>query len=260
MRRPHAPLVRAELYGEDEPGLDDPAELYHEASKLHPALAVRQAQGLARLAGNDELQAAAATGTRGNPQLARSRLPSPERPRCSLWSALQRRRSARDFDGTPMGVRTLATLLDAGYGLREGSRRSVPSGGALYPLELYVARRSGVWRYDPVAHALEQLDSGDPWPLLEEACPFPGLLDGAAAVLLVLAVFGRTRFKYGQRGYRFALLEAGHLVQNVVLAAAALDVRALPLGGFYDSMLNEILDADGVEESVVYAVVVGGAR
>src|SRR5262249_41382280 len=182
----------------------------------------------------------------------------PERPRCSLWSALERRRSTHDFDGRPIGLRTLATLLDAGYGLRDGNRRSVPSGGALYPLELHVARRSGVWRYDPVAHALEQLDSGDPWPLLEEACPFPGLLEGAAAVLPVLAVFGRTRFKYGQRGYRFALLEAGHLVQNVVLAAAALDVRALPLGGFYDSELDALVGADGLEQSSVYAVLLGG--
>ena len=265
MRRPHAPLVRTELYGEGEPRLDDPAELFHEASKLHPALAMRQAGGLARLAANDELQVAATLATRSNPELPSYRLPSPRQPRCSLWAALDRRRSRRDFVGAALAQRSLATLLDAGYGLRSGDRRPVPSGGALYPLELHVAARaidglrSGVYRYDPRRHALEEVDPHDPWAQLDAACPFPGLLDGAAAVLLVLAVFGRTRFKYGQRGYRFALLEAGHVVQNVVLAAAALDLPALPLGGFYDAQVDALLDADGVEESVVYGVVLGGA-
>jgi SagB-type dehydrogenase family enzyme len=137
----------------------------------------------------------------------------------------------------------------------------VPSGGALYPLEVYVAlRRDGVHRYDPGLHTLEEHEHGDPWPALEAACPLPGLLDGGSAALLLLAVFGRTRFKYGQRGYRFALLEAGHVVQNVALAAAALDVPALPLGGFYDAQVDELVGADGLEESVVYGVVLGGAR
>lgn len=266
MRRAHAPLVRAELYGDGEPALDDPAELFHEASKLHPALAVRQAAGLARLAANDELQTAATLGTRNNPELPSSALPAPRHPRCSLWRALDRRQSRREFHGTVLDPRALATLLDAGYGVRRANHRAVPSGGALYPLELHVAAHrvgevdAGVYRYDPRRHALEELDRRDPWTQLEAACPFPGLLDGAAAVLLALAVFGRTRFKYGQRGYRFALLEAGHVVQNVVLAAAALNLPALPLGGFYDAQVDVLLDADGVEESVVYGVVVGGAR
>jgi SagB-type dehydrogenase family enzyme len=265
MRRPHAPLVRAELYGEGEPRLDDPAELFHEASKLHPALAMRQAAGMARLAANDDLQTAAAIATRRNPQLPSLRLPPPRRPRCSLWRALERRQSRRDFNGTVLGRRSLAGLLDAAYGVRRGNRRPVPSGGALYPLELHVAAHrverldAGVYRYDPHRHALEELDHRDPWPALEAACVLPGLLDGAAAVMLLLAVFGRTRFKYGQRGYRFALLEAGHVVQNVVLAAAALDLPALPLGGFYDAQVDALLDVDGVEESVVYGVALGGA-
>lgn len=265
MRRPQSPLVRTELYGEGEPRLDDPAELFHEASKLHPALAMRQAAGMARLAANDELQAAATLATRSNPELPSRELPPPRQPRCSLWRALDSRRSRRDFHGSALPRRALATLLDAGYGMRSANRRTVPSGGALYPLELHVAAHSvesvdaGVYRYDPHRHALEELAPQDPWPRLEAACPFPGLLDGAAAALLVLAVFGRTRFKYGQRGYRFALLEAGHVVQNVVLAATALDLPALPLGGFYDAQVDTLLDADGVEESVVYGVVLGGA-
>lgn len=265
MRLPQAPLVRGELYGDGEPALDDPAEFFHEASKLHPALAHRQSAGLARLAANEHLQTASAHPVRRNPHRRCRPLPEPQRPDCSLWSALDHRRSRRDFSSQPLEAAHLSSLLDAGYGVRDGNRRTVPSGGALYPFELHVAARAvadlpaGVYRYDPELHALEEYELGDPWPALGAACPLPGLLDGGAAVLLLLAVFGRTRFKYGLRGYRFALLEAGHIVQNVSLAAVALDLAALPLGGFYDAQVDELIGADGVEESVVYGAVVGGA-
>lgn len=264
MRRAHAPLVRAELYGDGDPALDDPAELYHESSKLCPALAQRQSAGLARLAESGELQALAAHASRRNPHLPGVSLAPPLRPDCPLWRALELRRSSREFARRPLGVRPLATLLDAACGVREG-RRTIPSGGALYPLELFVAARRvaglrcGVFRYDAELHALERHASGDPWPAFLSASPAPELVDEAAAALLVLAVFGRTRFKYGLRGYRFALLEAGHLAQNVVLAAAALGVAALPFGGYYDAELDGLVGADGVEESVVYAVVVGAS-
>ncbi len=76
---------------------------------------------------------------------------------------------------------------------------------------------------------------------------------------MVTAVFWRTRFKYGQRGYRFALLEAGHLIQNAVLAATQLDLPALPLGGFYDRRLDDVVGADGLDEASVHALVLGGA-
>jgi SagB-type dehydrogenase family enzyme len=254
----HAPLVQAELYGDGEPGLDDPAELFHEASKLHPALGRRQAAGIVRLETNAALREAATHPVRRNPQLPSHRLPPPRQPPCSLWSALERRRSRRDFAGE-LAAAELATLLDAAYGVRGANRRTVPSGGALYPLEIHVAIRSrGVHRYDPELHALEEHNLCDPWPALEDACPLPELLENGFAALLLLAVFGRTRFKYGQRGYRFALLEAGHVAQNVALAAAALDLPALPLGGFYDARVDELVGADGVNESVVYAIVVGG--
>jgi SagB-type dehydrogenase family enzyme len=84
------------------------------------------------------------------------------------------------------------------------------------------------------------------------------LLDGVAVVVLVTAVFWRTRCKYGLRGYRFALLEAGHCVQNMLLAARAVDAAALPLGGLYDARAEALVNVDGVEESVVYAVALGG--
>ncbi len=174
------------------------------------------------------------------------------------------RRTAHGFPGRPLGLQRLAALLEAGYGVTAPDRRSVPSGGALYPLELYPAvvqvdgLEAGVFHFDPPRHALELVRAGEIGPELEAACPLPGLLAGAAAVVFVTAVFWRSRFKYGLRGYRFALLEAGHVAQNVLVAATELDVAALPLGGFYDARVERLLGVDGVDESVVYAIVLGG--
>lgn len=258
-------LARAQIYGDGEPALDDPAELFHEASKLHPALAQRQAAGFVRLESSDALRAAIAHPVRRHPERPARPLPRPARPSCTLWSAVDGRRSRRDFDGAPLSLDDLATILDTAYGQRGEHRRTVPSGGALYPLELHAAVRrveglpAGVHLYDPELHILEERELGDPWPALEAACPLTGLIHGGAAAVLVLAVFGRTRFKYGQRGYRFALLEAGHVAQNALLAASALGLAALPLGGFYDAQVDDLVGADGLEESVVYGIVLGGS-
>lgn len=258
------PALRSVVYGDENVALDDPAEAYHEASKLYPSLAARQTSGIVRLASSPTLQEASSHAVRRNVQLPAVPLPAPARRRVSLWAALDRRRSAHAFGGQPLRLQTLATLLDAGYGVRGAGRRTVPSGGALYPLELYVCSRrvaalsAGVSHFDPERRVLELVRTEGAPADLDAACALPGLLDGCSAVVFVCAVFWRARFKYAQRGYRFALLEAGHAVQNILLAATALDIAALPLGGFYDDRVDVLLGLNGVDDGAVYGVVLGG--
>lgn len=76
--------------------------------------------------------------------------------------------------------------------------------------------------------------------------------------MCITGMFWRTRFKYGVRGYRFVLLEAGHAMQNLCLAAAALDCPALPLGGFFDSEIDQVLGIDGLNEASLYLCGLGG--
>ena len=78
--------------------------------------------------------------------------------------------------------------------------------------------------------------------------------------MVVTGVFWRSRFKYGPRGYRFTLLEAGHLVQNALLAATDLELAAMPVGGFHDVLLDRLVGANGLDEASLYAVAVSGAR
>ncbi|MGZ4290320.1 MAG: SagB/ThcOx family dehydrogenase [Gaiellaceae bacterium] len=255
---------RSTVYGRAEGDLHDPAELYHESSKLYPALFALQGEGMARLSASPTMQEASRHPVRSNPQLPSIVLPEPQPPVTSLWSTMQARRSDPPSAFHPLRLTALATILAAGYGVSAPGRRTVPSGGALYPLELYVAvervegLEPGLLHFDPLRHVLEVRHEGTRSDLLETATPLPGLLTNAAAVVFLTAVFWRSRLKYGLRGYRFALLEAGHVVQNVVLMASALGVPALPLGGYYDTCVEKLLGVDGVDESIVYGVSLGG--
>jgi SagB-type dehydrogenase family enzyme len=97
------------------------------------------------------------------------------------------------------------------------------------------------------------------WSRFPAALLDPSPLDTSAALLVVTAVFWRSRIKYGLRGYRFGLLEAGHLVQTIQLAATDLGLFALPVGGFFDRRLDQILGVDSLDEAAVYAVALGGS-
>lgn len=141
--------------------------------------------------------------------------------------------------------------------------RIVPSGGALYPLELYVhvARveglEAGLYHYDPEEHCLDLLRTGDAGPEVAAALVQHDLARSAAAIIFVSAVFFRSTFKYGDRGYRFVLLEAGHLVQNVLLTAQELGLATAPIGGYSDRDVDRFLGFDGLSESTVYVVLLG---
>jgi SagB-type dehydrogenase family enzyme len=247
--------------------LDDPAETFHEASRLAPSTIGAQIAGSARLGADPLLQATTRRASRRHTQRPFVRLDAPRLPRARLADALERRRSLLSRRRA-LRLRDLSILLAAGYGAYPtplGHRRRVPSAGALYPLELYVVALhvleldAGVHHYDPYDHVLERLDARELGADLAAAVYDPAPARLAAAAVVTTAVFPRAQIKYGQRGYRFALLEAGHVAQNIVLAAAALALQALPYGGFYDRRIDALLGVDGVDEAVVNMLFVGGA-
>ena len=250
------------VYGPDGVTLDDPAESFHEASSLYPDLAPSGLRSLLELQTNQGLQQTVARASYTREHLPSANLPAPELGRARLRDVLLARRSRTAPEQHPLTRTALGSLLAAAYRSVDG-HRTVPSAGALYPLELYVvaldvdAVESGVHHYNPYRHRLEALGPvarGD----VARALVDPELIDTAAALVVVTAMFWRSRFKYGQRGYRFALLEAGHVVQNAALAAAALGIAARPLGGYYDRLLDALVGADSLDEASVYALLLGG--
>lgn len=201
---------------------------------------------------------------------ARTPLPLPAGGVLALTAG---RRSVRAFQPRALPLQTLSDLVHAAYGIVERAplgdgaflRRSVPSAGGLYPLDLYLL----VQRVEGVAPGIHHLDVRGPalacvragevaagaeslfytWPFIAEA----------SAIVCFSADFPRLQKKYGPRGYRYILLEAGHAAQNLCLAAAEAGLATLCMGGFRDRALNAFIGLDPRSEGVVYAVAVGHA-
>ena len=271
----YLPTVRVAplIYGEDGGSIDDPAELFHEASKIYPSFGARQTRGYL-LEQSQELRVTSARSVKRRRHVPAVALPAPVFPETAFGHVVEDRRSERAFGARSLSLLELASLLHAGYGTTrpmfsdapaETSPRfrTVPSGGALYPLEIDAfawnvdGLGTGRYHFDPLRRVLEAIRLADFRDRIAGTTVYPDLLTGCAVVLVISAMFWRTRFKYGLRGYRFALIECGHVAQNVLLAAAALGLAAVPIGGFYDSKLDDLLEIDGVNESSLYAIAVG---
>ena len=185
----------------------------------------------------------------------------------ALWAVMAGRRSRRDFARAPMRRADLSQLLWAAAGVTaemEGFKfRTVPSAGALYPVETYVVVHSvegiepGVYHYDPRVHALDQLKTGDFRMAVARAALDQESAYYANAVFVWTAVFDRCKWKYGQRAYRYVYLDAGHVAQNVALAAEGLQLGSCQIAAIYDDEANALLDVDGATESTIYMTVVG---
>ena len=160
-----------------------------------------------------------------------------------------------------------ATLLQAAYGetghpATPQALRTAPSGGALYPLELYLASQrvegleQALYHYDPLRHGLELLR-----PPVRRRTAVPSRRTGTARRQCrvrrrdrdALALTVQVR----PRAYRFALLEAGHVAQSFLLAAEALGLAATPVGGFYDRLADSFVGVDGLYETTLYILPVG---
>jgi SagB-type dehydrogenase family enzyme len=247
----------------------DPTEDYHEASRMYPGIVDPLVLGAARLERSLTMRATATRSVKRHSHRPHVRLPSSDLGAVTLARALATRRSSRAFGAGILRRVELATILAAAYGVSAEvantpqSLRTAPSGGALYPLELYVACQRvggldpGLYHYDPLRHCLEVLRARPVDESVEPLSPYHEQLAASAVFVAVTAMFARSRFKYGARAYRFTLLEAGHVVQNLLLAIAALGLAAVPIGGFYDRNVDGFLGIDGLDEATLYLVPIG---
>ena len=185
----------------------------------------------------------------------------------SLDRTLKQRKSVRDFQQQPISKDQLSYLLWASTGIQrieDGYEfRTVPSAGALYPIETYVVvndvrkLEAGVYHYSIKAHQLEQLKQGEFRQEITAAALGQGMCQTSAVVFVWSAVFERCKWKYGQRAYRYIYLDAGHIAENLALAAVSLNLGSCEIGALYDNQVNAILGIDGTEESVLCMAAVG---
>lgn len=197
-------------------------------------------------------------------------LPEPEFFDVSLAQAIIKRESVRDFDPSPISFRAAAAVLHYSYGINRDNKetdyprpfRNVPSGGGLFPLDIYFHNRSisdlksGLYHYNPTTNSLRFLKKGDQTAHLTRILVQPELGE-ASMILFISAQFERALFKYQDRGYRFILLDAGHVAQNMNLVATALGLGSVNIGGYFDRLADAFLGVDGLTQSTIYMVAVG---
>lgn len=195
-------------------------------------------------------------------------LPSfePSQP-MTLDAALNKRKSIRDFKAKPISKGQLSYLLWASTGIQRIEHgcefRTAPSAGALYPIETYVIANDvrklepGVYHYSVKAHQLEELKRGDIRRAITATALGQRMCATAGAVFVWSAVFERSKWKYGQRAYRYVYLDAGHIAENLMLAAASLSLGCCEIGALFDDQVNAIVGIDGDEESTVLMAAVG---
>ena len=195
-------------------------------------------------------------------RMPRVKLPEPIDLTTSLADALKRRKSGSSGDpGVELTLSEAGTIF--GLSLRKHNdelNRNYPSGGGLYPIETYLissafeSQSPAVFHYNPTTHTLERL-----WELpagfdIKTLAKHPDTLP-LSSLLVFTSVWARSSAKYGELSYQHALLEAGHMSENVLLVANAVGVQSRPYAGFSDTLISQLLDLDTTHEQPVHTII-----
>lgn len=190
-------------------------------------------------------------------------LPSPELPGdATLADLIEGRRSTREYTTQPVSLDQVAGLLWAGYGVQPDGGRTVPSAGGRYPMTLYLVTGNvtgldtGCYRYDPAGNQLLPHRTGDLRVGLASASLDQEAIADAPVGIVVAGSPDRLRDRYGDRSERFAMIEAGHIGQNLALAAEALGLGMVTIGAFDDAQVAGVLGVPA-DEQVYYVIPVG---
>ena len=197
-----------------------------------------------------------------------------------FFEIIKKRRSVRDYqEESKLSLNELFVLLQHSYGVNfhqkmEGfgvdghiGLRNVPSGGGLFPLELYVVIfkahiPSGLYHFRSDSMSLEKLKEGefmDELIQIIQAEPYVNMRS-ASALFITTGILERQMIKYGDRAYRFMMQESGFVGLMMSLLAESLDLGSCMLGGYNDDKVNDFLGIDGVFETVNNLIVVGNKK
>ncbi|MFW9818413.1 MAG: SagB/ThcOx family dehydrogenase [Candidatus Thorarchaeota archaeon] len=159
----------------------------------------------------------------------------------SLEECIYERESIRHFKDTIIDIKKISQILWATQG-KKGGKRTVPSAGATYPLEIYVnLKEKGLFNYNFEKHLLELITEEDLSKKLARASWDQNFIAEAYMNVIICAKFSRTTIRYGERGVRYVFIEVGHCAQNIHLEAVALGLGSVPIGAFEDDKVAEVL-------------------
>ncbi len=193
----------------------------------------------------------------------RFKLTKPKDLVVDLTRIIDERRSRRSFGKKPISFEDLSTVLWCSLGISRYHYRVFPSAGALYATEGYVVSRDveklpqGLYHYIPSEHALDLISEEDILHRLSQASLFQEWISDAQSAIVLTAVVERMKKKYGERGYRYIYMEAGHIGQNIYLVCEALGLGTCAIGAFFDDSVANLIGVSASEEIPVYIYPLG---
>lgn len=184
-----------------------------------------------------------------------------------LWECMLRRRSIRDYKNKPINIKNLSQILWASSGMvtkKYGVElRTVPSAGALYPIDIYVSIfkidgiKKGIYHLNVYDWKLEGVKEGDFSSEISKASIYQSFIERAAFVIFLTSISKRTTRRYRERGVRYILMDLGCIIQNIYLAVTSLNLGGCVIGAFYDKQINDILGIDDREETTLALFSIG---
>lgn len=199
-------------------------------------------------------------------------LPDPKKCKANqipVDRAISLRTSVRAYSEHPLSLEELSYLLWCTQGVksihsRNATLRTVPSAGARHALETYIlvnhveGIEPGLYRFLALSHKLQAIDLDENIAdKITDSCLKQRFISSSAVTFIWVAVIYRMMWRYQERGYRYIHLDAGHICQNLYLAAESIDSGVCAIGAFDDDSLNSRLGIDGIEQFVVYVATCG---
>ncbi|MEW6412562.1 MAG: SagB/ThcOx family dehydrogenase [Candidatus Zixiibacteriota bacterium] len=185
----------------------------------------------------------------------------------TLEKALDERKSTRSFAEKHVSLDLVARVLLAADGITHSSRgyqmRTAPSGGALYPIDIYIAAadveslEDGLYHFHVADSSLDLVKEGDFSSQLHKASNGQAAVGFSPLTVILAARWDRSTVKYSDRGYRYCYIEAGCISQNISLQCAALGLGTVVVGAFNDDRLNEFLGVDPKQEAAILMMPIG---
>lgn len=187
----------------------------------------------------------------------------------SFLELMELRTTVRQYSEKPLTLKELSYLLWCTQGVKEAlpnarSMRTVPGAGGRHAFETYLYIQKveglapGLYRFLAFEHALLPVAGKDE---IENALlagfKSANMVRQSAVTFIWTAAMERMLYKFGSRGYRYIFLDAGHVCQNLYLAAYTIQAGVCAVGAFYDDKLNAALSLDGVNDFAVYAATAG---
>lgn len=189
------------------------------------------------------------------------KLPSPNlKSNVSIEETLHKRRSVRSYSKDALTLAEVSQLLWAAYGTSKGRKKTCPSAGATYPLEIYLVCgnvegiKVGLYHYNPYEHSIKRINESDLRKELTVASLNQEYIEESPASIVIAADYSRTTKVYGSRGERYVYMEVGHCGQNIHLQCESLNLGTVIIGAFEDEKVKNILK---IKEHPLYIMPVG---